>query len=314
MQAITTDALVTEGSIPFIYQGETYQTYYKVFGSLADRTTTSLVILHGGPGLSHDYLLPLSDLADTSIPVIFYDQIGNARSTHLKSKPRTFWTIDLFIDELENVLRHFDIQENFSLLGHSWGGILASEFEVRRQPAGLRRLVITNSLAEASLWVQSNAMLAQSFPKEVQEGLMAGMQNPKVYQTALKEFHSRHGCTIQPFPKELEYSLDSVFGDDGDATVASAGSVPLSGTVVLARAHISYRILDNWSIIERLHMVRVPTFVINGRKDIAQDFVVAPFFQRIRQVKWVTFEQSSHTPFWEEREHYNRLVVEFLRS
>ena len=165
MQAITTDAPVTEGSIPFIYQGETYQTYYKVFGSLADRTTTSLVILHGGPGLSHDYLLPLSDLADTSIPVIFYDQIGNARSTHLKSKPRTFWTIDLFIDELENVLRHFDIQENFSLLGHSWGGILASEFEVRRQPAGLRRLVITNSLAEASLWVQSNAMLAQSFPK-----------------------------------------------------------------------------------------------------------------------------------------------------
>ncbi|KAM5532053.1 hypothetical protein V8D89_014304 [Ganoderma adspersum] len=296
MQAITTDAHVAEGSIPFSYQGETYQTYYKVFGSLVDRTNTPLVILHGGPGLSHDYLLPLSDLADTSIPVVFYDQIGNARSTHLKSKPRTFWTIDLFIDELENVLRHFNIQDNFSLLGHSWGGILASEFEVRRQPAGLRRLVITNSLAEASLWVQSNAMLAQSFPKEVREGHTAGMQNPKAYQTALKEFHARHGCTIQPFPRELVYSLDRVFGGDRDPTVASAG------------------ILDNWSIIERLHMVRVPTFVINGRKDIAQDFVVAPFFQRIRQVKWVTFEQSSHTPFWEEHEHYNRLIVEFLRS
>ncbi|PIL24033.1 hypothetical protein GSI_13784 [Ganoderma sinense ZZ0214-1] len=296
MQAVTTNAPVTEGSIPFLYDGETYQTYCKVFGNLAKRTNTPLVVLHGGPGLSHDYLLPLSDMTDADIPIVFYDQIGNSRSTHLKSNPRAFWTIDLFIDELENVLKHFDIQDDFSLLGHSWGGIIASEFEVRRQPTGLKRLVITNSPAEASLWVQSNAMLALSFPKEVQEGLAAGMQNPRAYQAALKKFHGRHGCTIQPFPKELAYSLDRVFGDDGDPTVASAG------------------ILDNWSIIERLHMVRVPTFVANGRKDIAQDFVVAPFFQRIRQVKWVTFEQSSHTPFWEEREHYNRLVVEFLKS
>ncbi len=222
-QAVTTDASVSEGFIPFTYQDETYKTYYKAFGDLAHPTNTPLVVLHGGPGLSHDYLLPLSDLADTDIPVIFYDQIGNSRSTHLKSKPSTFWTIDLFIDELENILKHFNIQDDFSLLGHSWGGILASEFEVRRQPAGLKKLVITNSLAEASLWGQSNAILAQSFPKEVQEGLMAGMKNPKAYQAALKEFHARHGCTIQPFPKELAYSLDRVFGDDGDSTVASAG-------------------------------------------------------------------------------------------
>ena len=84
--------------------------------------------------------------------------------------------------------------------------------------------------------------------------------------------------------------------------------------MVLCKTHILHRILDSWSIVERLHLVRVPTFVINGRRDSAQDLVVAPFFQRIRQVKWVTFEQSSHTPFWEEREHYNKLVVEFLKS
>lgn len=225
MQAVTTNAFAAEGFIPFTYQGETYQTYYRVFGNLAQRTNTPLVVLHGGPGLSHDYLLPLSDLADTvvDIPVIFYDQIGNARSTHLKSKLRTFWTIDLFIEELENILNHFGIRDDFSLLGHSWGGVLASEYEVRRQPIGLKKLVLTNSLAEARLWVQSNALLAQSFPKEVQEGLMAGMQNPKAYQAALKEFHARHGCTVQPFPEELQYSLDRVFGDDGDPTVASAG-------------------------------------------------------------------------------------------
>ena len=53
-----------EGHAPFAYQGETHQTYYKVFGDLENRTRTPVVVLHGGPGLSHDYLLPLADLAD----------------------------------------------------------------------------------------------------------------------------------------------------------------------------------------------------------------------------------------------------------
>lgn len=74
----------------------------------------------------------------------------------------------------------------------------------------------------------------------------------------------------------------------------------------------TYSILKDWSIIDRLHLVRVPTFVINGRKDIAQDFVAKPFFDKIRKVEWVTFEGSGHTPFWEEREKYTRVVADFL--
>ena len=52
-------------------------------------------------------------------------------------------------------------------------------------------------------------------------------------------------------------------------------------------------VLQNWSIIDRLHLVRVPTFITNGCKDISQDFVVLPF-NKIQKVKWVTFENSSH--------------------
>ncbi|KAI0807544.1 proline-specific peptidase [Fomes fomentarius] len=237
-----------------------------VFGDLANRTHTPLVAVHGGPGLSHDALSPSFDLADASIPVVFYDQIGNARSTHLREKPTTFWTIDLFIDELENLLSHLGLQDNFSLVYHSWGGILVSEFEVRRQPPGLQKLILTNKLGASSLWDKSNAQL-----------------DPKAFQAALRGFHG-HGCSVKPMPKEFIYSLDQVFGKNGDAAVASAPS--------------------DWSIIDRLHLVCVLTLVINGRKDISQDFVVVPFFELIRKTKWVTFENSSHTPFWKERERY----------
>jgi pimeloyl-ACP methyl ester carboxylesterase len=71
-------------------------------------------------------------------------------------------------------------------------------------------------------------------------------------------------------------------------------------------------VLANWSVIDNLHLVRVPTLVINGRADMAQDFVCAPFARRIKNATWVTFEGSSHTPMWEEREKYMDLVRNFL--
>lgn len=172
-----------EGNIDFPYNGETYQTYYKIFGNLQTRTHIPLIALHGGPGLSHDYLLPISDLAiSAKIPVIFYDQVRNARSTHLRGKPSAFWSIDLFINELINLLKHLGIYDSFDLLGHSWGGILAAEFEVRRQPIGLRRLILSDPLASSALWGESTRELMQSMPQEVQEGIISGMKDPAKYR------------------------------------------------------------------------------------------------------------------------------------
>jgi len=228
-----------EGLIPFTRDGETYNTYYKLFGNIEGRTRTPLVVLHGGPGLSHHYLLPIADLAEKyGIPVIFYDQLGNGGSTHLKEKPETFWTVDLFMDELTNLLRHFSIEDAYDLLGHSWGGILASEFAVERQPAGLQHLVIADSLASSALWGQSTMELLKNFPQEVQDGIVTGMKEPARYYEALKVFHAVHGCTLKPWPEEITHSFDLIFGPDGDPTVSSS---PL---------------LKDWTIIDRLHTIK----------------------------------------------------------
>lgn len=61
------------------------------------------------------------------IPVICYDQIGNGASTHLPNAPKEFWTPDLFMDELENLLKHLEISDNFDLVGQSWGGMYTCE-------------------------------------------------------------------------------------------------------------------------------------------------------------------------------------------
>ena len=61
-----------------------------------------------------------------------------------------------------------------------------------------------------------------------------------------------------------------------------------------------------------MHQVKVPTLVINGKYDIAQDYVTRAYSENIAGSKWITFENSSHTPFWEERERYMQVVGEFL--
>lgn len=67
-------------------------------------------------------------------------------------------------------------------------------------------------------------------------------------------------------------------------------------------------------MIDQLHTVRVPVLVLNGRYDISQDFVCVPFLRYLQRVRWVTFESSSHSVFWEERERCMGVVGDFLET
>jgi L-proline amide hydrolase len=172
-QAMYSSSMPTEGKIPFIVDNETFETHYKLVGDIAGCTHGPLVVLHGGPGISHDYLIPLADLSlrSPTTAVIFYDQLGSGQSTHLRSKDTSFWTIDLFIAELENLLAFFGVTDRFNILGHSWGGALASEFIVRRQPRGLLCLVLANTLASSKLRNESLVRLRTGLPEDVQATL-----------------------------------------------------------------------------------------------------------------------------------------------
>ncbi|OCB89307.1 proline iminopeptidase [Sanghuangporus baumii] len=296
--------LVSEGTIPFIVGGETYSTWYKLFGSL-ESTTRPLVVLHGGPGASHDYMLPLADLAqsDRPVTVILYDQLGTARSKHpdLLKKDPSFWTIELFISELENLLTFFYISHSFDLIGHSWGATLAAEFIVSRQPAGLRRLILSNSLASAKLRNQSIEQLRKTLPDEIQEALRkheaAKTTDAPEYKNGQKVFFENFGCRLKSPPTEVIYSLSRAELEGGK----------------VQRGIRDSGMANDWSIIDRIHEIRVPTLLINGKYDFMSDEVCMPFFLGLEKVKWVHFYASSHVPHWEERERYVSTVREFLQ-
>lgn len=205
---------ITQGEIPFSVPsaGKECKTWYQIHGSLSSNTRP-LVVLHGGPGVPHHYLLPLIDITRShSVPTIFYDQIGCGRSTHLPEKKHdtSFWTVELFLSELDNVLKHFEIQDNYDLIGQSWGGMLAACHAIR-QPPGLKNLVIANSPPDMGSWMKVGKQFRSQLPQDVQEVLdrceKEGTEESEEYEKAMMPFYERHVCRTVPWPEDLQESF-----------------------------------------------------------------------------------------------------------
>jgi len=279
-----------------------HQTWYRVTGELASGRLP-LVVAHGGPGCTHDYVDSFKDLAERGWPVVHYDQLGNGRFTHLRGIDPGFWTVALFLDELDNLLRHLGIRQ-YVLLGQSWGGMLAAEHGVR-QPEGLRGLVIANSPASMALWREAAAGLRAELPAEVQATLerheAAGTTDSPEYRAASEVFYARHVCRVQPLPAEVARTFAAI---DADPTVYHAMNGPTEFHVIGS--------LRDWSVIERLERIQVPTLLISGRHDEATPACVEPFDRLIPDARWRIFEHSSHMPHVEEREACMATVAVFL--
>jgi L-proline amide hydrolase len=288
-----------EGMAPF----RGYNTWYRISGDLGWRKAP-LVVLHGGPGCTHDYVDSFKGLAARGRAVIHYDQLGNGRSTHLREKGADFWTPRLFLDELENLLRHLKIDGRYHVLGQSWGGMLAAEHAVT-QPNGLRALVIANSPASMELWVREANRLRETLPPQTQATLLkherAGTTDDPEYKDAVRVFYDRHVCRVTPWPDEVARTFKAI---DDDPTVYMTMNGPSEFHVIGS--------LKGWSIIDRLNRIQVPTLLISGRYDEATPAVVQPFADRIKNVRWEIFENSSHMPHVEETERCLKVVGDFL--
>ncbi len=300
MQEIATPS--AEGAMPF----EGHSTWYRVTGDLG-APHTPLVVLHGGPGAPHDYLLRYADLAEMGgRAVIHYDQLGCGRSTRLPDAPDSYWTPDLFLRELDALLRHLDIAGRYMLLGQSWGGVLGAEHALTRPP-GLRALVLANTPASIALWVSEADRLRAALPPEVQATLLrheaAGTTRDPDYKAACKVFYKRHLCRLDPLPPEVARTDAAM---EADMQVFEAMNGPSEFHVIGSMRH--------WSIVERLHAVTTPTLLVSGRHDEATPATVQPFFDNIPDVRWTIFEQSSHSPHVEETERCLQVVGDFLRA
>ena len=111
--------------IPIETASATHRVWTKRVGN---NPTIKVLLLHGGPGMSHEFFEVFdSFFPGAGIEYYYYDQLGSAYSD--KPDDPELWTLPRFVDEVEQVRKALGLDaSNFYLYGHSWGGILATEY------------------------------------------------------------------------------------------------------------------------------------------------------------------------------------------
>jgi proline-specific peptidase len=210
--------IIREGTVPFDVQaaGKPCKTWYKIVGDLNSPLRT-LVTIHGGPGMSHDYMVQLSELNELySIPIVFYDQIGCARSTHLKEKAgdESFWTEQLFYDELNNLVSKLGlVEKGYDVLGHSWGGMVGSTW-AGTKPDGLRKLILSNSPAYMTGWTDAYSRYLEGLQEPEKSIIKKAEEESKFDGEELEEammvFMRKHCAKVMPpeFFKSFDFAKE----------------------------------------------------------------------------------------------------------
>ena len=280
------------------------KTWYRVIGDLKSKMTPAVVI-HGGPGAPHNYVLGIAHLiAMTGRPVIVYDQIGCGQSTHLNDKPNEFWTVDLFKEELSLLLTELKISKKYLLVGQSWGGILSFAHAVDK-PKGLKGLVIANSLASVPKWLPEIERLVSELPpvhrKAVHKGLKVGNYSSPEFEAANDFFTLQHLVRVPMTPDVAE-----AFGQLAEnPTVYTAMWGPVEFAPIGS--------LKTWDVEDRLKNINVPTLLINGKFDEVTPKTQKRLVKKIKRAEWVCLPYSSHLSWVEEPAAWIEAVNEFLK-
>lgn len=300
----------TEGFVEFTTAfgggAETHRTWYKIVSPVTrdnSKKRLPLIVLHGGPGAAHDYLLSLTDLAAAGRTVVFYDQIGNGRSTHLPERDASFWTVDLFVRELRNLIARLNLTRYY-VLGQSWGGFLAQEFALA-QPEGLAGLVLADTASSWQGFQDECNKLRARLPADVEATLRrheaAGTFSDPEYARACGVFYRRHVCRLDPMPPDVAAAFAWL---DRDPTVYHTMNGPSEFHCIGSAV--------GWQVTDRLHEISVPALIVSGRHDEAGLPLQETLLTGLPRAELTVFGDSSHMPHWEERDRYMAVVGGWL--
>jgi proline-specific peptidase len=270
--------------------------YYRIVG---ESDALPLLVIHGGPGMPHDYLRDLDALADER-PVVYYDQIGCGRSD--RSDDSSLWTLATFADEVDTVRGALGL-DRIHLLGQSAGGWIALEYALRA-PAGLVSLHLANTCASIPLLERETAHLKDTLPDgagaviDVHES--DGTTTDPEYLAAVGLFNRLYFTGVDDVPDHVRAALPGMNHAIFAAMVGAQWDV--TGT------------LAGWDVTDRLPELDLPVLATSGRFDEMTPELVRPMVDAIPGARWRLFEESAHLPMVTEKDTFIRATREFLAS
>lgn len=290
---------LTEGYMPFMG----YKTYYRVAGEL-HTGKAPLILLHGGPGSTHNYFEVLDELADRDgRALIYYDQLGCGES-YLDGHPE-LWTSETWVQELIALREHLGLQA-CHLLGQSWGGMLLLDYICNHSHEGVKSIILSSTLPASWLWGIEQRRMIRELPQEMQDAITladeSGDYSSPAYIAAEEEFMLRHaaGIPTEHDPECLRRKKRS--GREPYITAWGPNEFTPQGT------------LKDYDVIGQLKDIRESALIISGGNDLCTPYIAKVMADGIPHSRWELFRTCRHMCFAEDTEHYMALLQDWLNE
>ncbi len=290
-------AEIREGFMPF----RGYRTYYRIIGKPSERFPAPLMLLHGGPGSTHNYFEVLDALADEGMQLIMYDQLGCGLS-YVEGHPE-WWVMDTWMDELD-ALRDTLRLERLHLLGQSFGGMLTLAYMIEFHPRGIASVILSSTLSSSKLWASEQHRLIETMSEEDQEAIreaenMNDFSGKRVIEATARFMEAFcSGPVTENSPECLRRNVPR--GRESYLTAWGPNEFTASGT------------LRDFDYTGRLGEIDVPALVLRGTKDLCTETLASTLCRGIPGAEMHVFEGARHSCCVDAREEYMQTVLDWM--
>lgn len=276
-----------------------FETYYRIVGEKTDKAP--LLLIHGGPGSTHNYFEVLDSLAATTgRQVISYDQLGCGES-FVEGHPE-LWTLKTWTDELIALREHLGLSR-VHLLGQSWGGMLIISYLIDCHPEGIVSAVLSSTLPSSRLWSHEQHRLISFMSEQEQQAIAhavaTGDFNYPPYIAANDHYTVLHADEITAASPEC-LTRPKRFGMESYLAAWGPNEYTPTGT------------LRDFDYTSRLHEISQPTLIISGTNDECTPLIAKTMYDRIPNARWELLDGARHMTFIDCTEKYKKLLADWL--
>ncbi len=266
-----------------------------------------LLLLNGGPGMSHEYFECMeSFLPKEGIEFIYYDQLGTGFSDN--PKDTTMWDLPRYVEEVEQVRVALHLnKDNFYLLGHSWGGILAMQYALKYQ-SNLKGLIVSNMMASCPKYGEYSKVLEKHMNPEVLKTIKdleaaKDYANPKYMELLMNNFYNQHilRLPVKDWPEPVNRSF-SRLNESLYITMQGPSELGLSGK------------LTHWDVSKELKNISVPTLVIGAKHDTMDPEYMKWMATQFPKGTYLYCAKGSHMSLYDDQQTYMNGLISFLKK
>ena len=267
-----------------------------------------LLLLNGGPGATHEYFECMeSFLPAEGIEFIYYDQLGCGNSDN--PKDTSMWDLARYVEEVEQVRQALNIDKNnFYLLGHSWGGILAMQYALKYQD-NLKGLIISNMMSSCPDYGKyAQEVLSKQFDPKILDTIRqieakADFENPKYMELLMPNFYAKHilRMPLNQWPEPVNRSLGKI-NKSLYVTMQGPSEFGIGGNLV------------NWDVKAQLPQIKTPTLTIGGTHDTMDPEHMKWMSTQVQHGRFLLCPNGSHMSLYDDQQTYMNGLIKFLKD